>query len=369
MDNNLSTNMAENHNCSPKLCHTANSTTVIPIELEEKKSNVPRCHDETHVYKALYSLHRSLLLGGLVFKKNFSKHGIKRHLTLSHLYSYIVLILIIMNTLRWSTMFQSDEKFGVLLFMRIIGAVWGVECLAHYMSFVVASESNERLHEFFWECEKMRPNFARNLTSFSRLSNTCAAILWILVFFHVGTFAYYIFFTDLQNMTLAPWDEKFEYAFIIRSINTIQQCYFGISWAASSALMFTICKILAYEFKQVNYSVKTLSTTNPGKLAIDFEAIRQTHQNLCNLVSNADGILSTQIAIGFSGSMLLACLMTYVFIYDDSGYQNEGILYIMELFWTIAPIGKVIMDCVSGAILNGAVRAGVSIVPAKFNPA
>ena len=120
-------------------------------------------------------------------------------------------------------------------------------------------------------------------------------------------------------------------------------------------MIFVICIALAREFSKICLSIKKSPRAECAKLMADFEGIRQSHQNLCNLVVNADDILSMQIACGLSGSMSIACLMIYFTIYDDTVYANRGLVLATKIFWIVAPLGKVMMDCVSGAILNGAV--------------
>ena len=356
---NCGDEMAENHHSTLISSRSAKVTKVVPFETNDNESNIIESnrHEKTPVYKALYSLKVSLLLGGLVFRKDFSKSGIKRHLTVSHVYSSIVLLFLSFNVLRWLTMFQGDEKFGVQLFMKIVVCIWGLKTLALYISFFLACESFKRLPEFFMEWEKIRINCSTYLISITRISKICTAILWTISISNSIFSAYLIFCTDIQNMTLAPWDENFRYAFVVRIINTIQQAYLSICWSASSALLFTICKILAHEFHKVTSSIKKLAEADPEQLMTDLETIRQKHQKLCDLVVNADDIFSMQIAYSFLGCLLIACLMMYIVIYDDSEYQNMQLVFMVEVFWVIAPIVKVIVDCVAGAILNGAVRA------------
>ena len=313
-----------------KFRQSASSTKVVPIEIEENKSNenIPIAYDETAVYKSLRSVHISLSLGGLIFKKEFARTGIKRHLTVSHVYSYIVLFFISFNALRWLTMFQSNEKFGTFLFTKIIFCTFCMQNVTHSVAFVIASESYERLPEFFLQWEKIRTKDSRSLTYISHLSNVCTTIIWIIVVCNVGSSAYLAFFTPLQNPLLVPWDENFEYAFIIRIINTIQYVYLTISWVASSAMMFIICKNLANEFNKINFNIKQLSSADPGKLAKDLEVIRQNHQKLCNLVVNADDILSMQVACSLSCSLLLSCLMIYLILY----FETEILILAMNIF-------------------------------------
>ena len=356
--------MAENENSKLNFRHHAKSTKVVPFEVEENGSDriEPKYHDETPIYRALRSLHISMLLSGLVFAKDFSKSGIKRHLTVSHVYSFTVLVFLTINTLRWLSMFRSDEQFGATLFMKIVDCVWSLETLAHYVAFFLACESYKRLPEFFVEWEKIRMSCSRSVASITRLSNICTAIMWIIITCNVGFCAYMVLFTDMQNMALTPWDANFKYAFVIRIVNLILLFYLSVSWVASSAFMFTICKILAFEFNKVSCTIKKLSLTDPAKLVTELEAIRQKHQKLCNLVENADDIFSMQIAYSFSGSMLVACLMIYIVIYDGLTLEGGVLWLFIQCFWAVVPIVKVVMDCVSGAIVNGAVRLGIIVI-------
>ena len=333
------------------------STKVAPIEPGENKLGMsgPGYQKEASVYKALRSLHLFLLIGGLVFEKDFSKTGIRRHLTPGHVYSYTVLVFLVANFARYITMFRGDDSFGYLLFMKIIFCTWILETLGQYMSFVVSSECR-RLPAFFEQFEEVGMNCRRSLTSITRLSNICTAILWILFILNAVFIVYITWFTDMLNIALAPWNEDSENIFLIRILNMILEFYIAIEATASSIFMFTICKILAAEFHQISSSIKKMSMANIATATTAFESIRQHHQKLCNLVRKADCMFSMQIAFSLSGNTLIVCLMIYIGIYNGSEEQERGMVIIIVVFWIMVPILKVVTDCVSGAILNDAVR-------------
>ena len=260
---------------------------------------------------------------------------------------------------------NGTEEIGLVtpspdLFMKIALCVFCLESVIHFISFVIASETYGRLPDFFLAWEKVPTNCCRTLTYISLLSNRCTAVLWTIVLGHVGVCTYLIYFTDLQNMQLAPWDEGFDYTFIVRIITIIHQFYLAISWAAPSAVMFVICMTLAREFKTISFRIKKPSSGEPTKPVTNFETIRQNHQKLCNLVVKADNLLAVQIASGLSGGMFIVCLLLYFIIYDDSIYGDDLVLA-TKIFWIVANVGKVILDCVSGAVLNGAVRGQWSV--------
>ena len=255
-----------------KLRKAASDTKVAPVEIEDSKqtTTVSRSHEETLVYKALSALRISLLIGGLIFKKEFSKTGIKRHLTVSHVYSFIVLLFLSFNTLRWLTMFRSNDMFSTELFIKMVVCVFCLQSLTHFVLFIVASEFHERLPDFFLEWEKIRSHCSQALTSISLVSNRCTVILWTVVICHVGACSYLVLFTDLQDMLLTPWDENFKHAFVIWIINTIQQFYLVISWVASSAVIFVISISLAREFRKNQSQCQETVKCRPGKISDRF---------------------------------------------------------------------------------------------------
>ena len=154
--------------------------------------------------------------------------------------------------------------------MKAVLLVYSIQNLAHFVAFFIASESYERLPKFFLEWEKFQTNCSQSLTSISRLSNICAAGVWSIIVCNSGACTYLIFFTDLQNMQLAPWDDTFEYAFVIRIINTIQQVYLTIIWVASSALMFIICRDPSTWVQQSQFQHQEVITCWPHKISERF---------------------------------------------------------------------------------------------------
>ena len=193
--------MAKIHNPASK---TPKSTADAPVEVDDNKpaTIVSRSHEDTLVYKALSSFRPTLLLGGLIFKKEFSKTVLKRHLTVSRVYSFIVLIFISFNTIRWLTMFQSYDMYGTHLFMKIVVCIfvcnqWPTCHLSLRLSLM-------------GEWEKIGSSSSPSLTSIWILSQRCTVIIWSTVLCFVAACTYLIFFTDLLNMQLAPWDRNFD---------------------------------------------------------------------------------------------------------------------------------------------------------------
>ena len=313
------------------------------------------CITKMSVYRALKYLLFVCSAGGLIFTKNFAATGIKRHLSASHVYSCILLVLNI-DTLRWLAAFDGRDTFGIHLFLKIAYCVWSLECVGHYVASFVACESYHRLPEFFTEWEKIRGDFSHESMNYmNRFTIVFAVILGILVFANSVFTTYLIFWTTLNDMILAPWNRDNEYVVVIQTINMVHCIYLSFAWFVPSVLIFVICKILAYEFTELTSRIKDLCRMEPSMCVEKLEGLRRHHQNLCNLVSNADDIFSVQMAISFTGSLVIACLMIYMIIYSDDPTPGGSLIVGIKGFWVFGALAKVIIDCVSGAILNDAV--------------
>ena len=198
---------------------------------------------------------------------------------------------------------------------------------------------------FFIEWERIRQTSIRWPNSTKRLTNVCTAILWILITANAGFSAYLIFVTNLEDAVLTPWDREFKYFIVILSF----------AWVATSVFMFVISRALASEFTEVTHGIETLAARGEGFECMGtLEGLRRQHQNICNLVEKADRIRSSQVAISFSGSLVITCLLLYSLVYDDHSNSNGTWMVVIKVFWICIALAKVIIDCISGAMLNDA---------------
>ena len=323
--------------------------------------NSKRC-TTSPVHQALKSLSISCIMCGLIFRKNFAAKGYKRHMHPSHIYSLILILFLTTNVFRWLTMFHGNEAFGSILFIKITYCAWSLETLAHHMACFIANESHSRLPMFFDEWEKIRQHCAQSMNAIKRQTNVGTAVLWILVLANTGFCAYLIFVTDLQDVLLTPWNRESKFVVVIQMVNLIQQFYLTFVWFATSIFMFLICNTLAFEFKEVRQGIERMTCGKAAECVDNLEGLRRQHQNLCNLVEKADRMFSMQIAISLSGSLVISCLVLYTLIYDDHSNTNGTGMIVIKVFWVCTALAKVIIDCISGAILNDAVSSYTSLV-------
>ena len=315
-------------------------------------------YTDTALYKKMKSLLLFCTIGGLHFKKDFRVTGIKRHLYGSHVYSCLIVLFVMVNVLRWLNMFHGNEVFGYPSF-KTLQCIWGLESIGHVIACLMSCESFDRLPRFFVEWEMLQVNDSKILNSMKRITDVCTVGLWLFVCTSFGFTVYLQLFTEVLDITLTPWDKYSKYVVVIQIISLVHQFYVTIAWFAPTVLMFIICKALAYRFQDVTEEVRILSKEGILNNIETFEGLRLCHQNLCNLVRTADNIFSTQIAISLSGSTITACLLMYSIAYEDSSGTDQRLAIAIKSFWLSASLMKVIIDCVSGAILNDAVRGTV----------
>ena len=326
--------------------------STVALHMSTEKSV---CYTKTPVCQAMKPLLFVCTVGGLVFTKNFAATGIKRHLSISQVYSFLLLIVFIANVVRYYMMFDGTETFGVDLFMKMTHCVWSLETLGHYVSSVIACLYYKRLPEYFIEWEKIRRDCALPLTSIKKYATVSATILSVLLCTNASFASYLILGTNVQDVYLAPWDRDFEYVFAVQIMNCIQHFYCTMAWFGPSVLMYIICKILAHEFKSIQRRIKALTQNQTVPSDDSLEKLRRHHQNLCNLVANADDMFSMQIAFSFAGSLVIACFLQYIIVYDDGPYSTTPLIVFIKAFWVLVCFTKVSLDCLSGTILNAAV--------------
>ena len=317
------------------------------------------CYTSTPLYRRLKFLFLSYKIGGLAFKKDFRVTGLKRHLYGSHVYSFLILLFLIFNVFRLFTVYHANEVLGISLLFKIAQCTWGLEVLGHYIACLATWESYNRLPGFFVDWNKMQQNTSKTLNSMKRVTRVCVVVLWIYVCADLVCCVYLLFWTD--NFVLTPWDKTTENVVFIQMMSSICHFYFTLAWLGPSMLMFIICRIIASMFREVTNEITILSEEEFVNVVDKFEGLRRRHQKVCKLVTRADDIFSMHIAMSLSGSVIIACLVMYIIAYDDTPQASQLLVIIVKLFWLSSVLGKIIIDCVSGAIINDAVSSHVAM--------
>ena len=335
------------------------STVVIPMD--DDRADIPDelpvavvkpcSFTETFMYQAIKPLLVSCFVAGLLSCKRLNKKGFRKFLTITSIYSTLVLIILIAQAIRCLTIFEKTEQFGSMLFFKVVYIAWTMEALGHFVGFYVASCVHDRLRKFFTEWEKIREVCPESRASTIKLASICTAIVWILVMFFVGFNAYLANCTDSLSILLTPLNKEHPYATVVIVLNLIAKFYLNFAWITPSALMFLFCKALTTEFNQINQTIKDHSKKGPIILIRELEGIRQQHNKLCALVGYADNLFSMQIAGSFVGSVFMTCVILYILMMGDS----DTVLTTTHALYLLTAVMKMLIDCISGAMVNEAV--------------
>ena len=158
-----------------------------------------------------------------------------------------------------------------------------------------------------------------------------------------------IFCTRMEDIILYPLaidDEHFR-VLLMKIISLVAHTYLTFAWIAPSAFLFVACSILAWEFNYNTEQVRALQQ----HFATD--CLRRIRKISCNLVDHANDIFSMQISATFLGSLMLICLIIYEMLRSD---DVNILLRCIQMYWLTIAGCNILIDCISGARLNQAVR-------------
>ena len=268
----------------------------------------------------------------------------------------MILIILTVYAIRCFSMFDKTDQFGAFLFTKIACVVWILEALGHFVGFQVASCAYERLPKFFIEWNKIRKDCHESHASKIKMTKICATVVCIILTFFVGFKSYLLIRTNSLSMLLTQLNKESPCATVVIVLNLITEFNLNFAWIAPSALMFLFCQILAIEFNRLKQTIKILARKGHLILFREFEGIRQHHDKLCILVGYADNLFSMQIAGSFAGSVFMTCLISYILIMDDP----STVLTVTEAVHLVTAVMKVLIDCISGAMINEAVSVHYS---------
>ena len=142
---------------------------------------------------------------------------------------------------------------------------------------------------------------------------------------------------------------------IMKVVNLVFWAYQTLAWLTPSIFMHMVAKILSQEFDNITKQLKEIRDSGVIKTQEILESTRRHHQRLCKLVGHADDIFSMQIAVTFCGSFAMVCLGMYICIYSTPAGTNRTLVLIMWSFWLVMGLARILLDCVSGSVLNAAV--------------
>ena len=309
----------------------------------------------TKMFNTLKPLMLTCYATGLFFRVDFGRDGIRKYCTLSHLYSLLIMVLMAAYLINYLMNFGSDETFDTSFFVKIIITIFNVTSFLHFVCFYATSCAYKRLPYFFLQWESIHSQFPATLSSINRQAYIYTAILWfILINVNVGN-GYLLWGTQLPTEGPIALHAHHPHVNIMKVLNLVFGIFQSVAWFAPSTFIYIVAKALSHEFAGITRQIRETVDSDVTKIKQILESTRRHHQRLCKLVAHADDIFSTQVAVTFSGSFLMVCLIMYIFIYDETPSVNQTLMKMLWICWIVMGLARMLTDCISGAMLNAAV--------------
>ena len=331
--------------------------TTMEDTVGDNPSTKRECYGNTTVFNALKPLMFTCCAAGLLFGVDFRRDGMKKYFTFSHFYSFVIMVFLAANLLGYLMVFVTSANFDLFLVLNLTMSIYHIECFAHFICFYVASCRYKRLPEFFIQWEKTQLVYSFPLTSIKHRAYICAAILWITIIIVIAGNSYIIFGTHLQSVILGPVAMDHPQIKLLKIVKIVVAIYLAVAWVAPSMFMFLVAKTLSQEFTRITRQIRD---SDGDKIKEILEPVRRHHQRLCKLVGHADEIFSMQIAVNFAGSFPVMCLFMYIIIYDEQSGPFRIVMILTEIYWLVITFARILMDCISGAMLNVAVSRRIT---------
>ena len=281
-------------------------------------------------YIALRPLFIYLKCFGLFYERNERKGGTKQNAAfLLRAYCAMTTVLHFLNTARCFTFFEKTEKFGHVLFMKIVITIYMFTASSYA---ALHFHKAKAIWKFFetWEWLRQRYPGMENteyLKSLKRVRIILIALCFLIVIYNLVVIVpapisatkklVYFYFTPLQPDTL----DLPTATMIFKSTNIIANYYLSAATCGMLLLFICICYILWKEFSLFNNLVET-SISEDGLMTSDVEPLRIKHNRLCNLVRAADEVFSIYIGFTYVFPTLTLCLTGYNMIFSEKSTIN-----------------------------------------------
>ena len=249
------------------------------------------------------------------------------------IYAVVIVILLWINAVRMFSAFSEEDRFGLVLFNKLIALTWSIQCAVSQIAFYAASFSG-RLEVVFRQ--QLDDSCARKAQKFA----TVFAILsWSFIISGSAFFVYGLFFADdLMNMMLASFQIHIILSnpLIPRIIVNFIIVYLISAYIFSQTMTFVLSMIFSKEFKKVMNTMGCCLDSEHRQVSdLDIETFRQKHQEISMTVSHVDDCLMFSTASAFCCQLLCFIMLLYMLIFYHS-LMTGPVVIASYVFWMFA---------------------------------
>lgn len=249
------------------------------------------------------------------------------------IYAAAVVTLLWINAVRMFTLFTSNDKFGFILFNKLIMLIWFIQVAISQTAFYAASFSG-RLEVVLRQ--PLEDSCAKHARKFSSIWTVVA---WSLIVVGLSFFIYGLFFDDsISDMMITPFQIHITISntIIPRIVALIIIVYSLSTYIFSQTITFVLAMIFSHQFKTVIKNLRS-RLDNPQRRVsdLDIETLRQKHQEISNNVDYVDDCLMFSNAAAFCCQLSTFIIILYTLIFYHS-FMTDPVMISSYVFWLLA---------------------------------
>ena len=341
-------------------------------------------HREIHMAKVYHPIHISMTIFGLLWQGKANMLRRKFNLFDLHtLHCCLVLLSVWINAIRYFASYDGSDTYGTPLFKQICTNIVQLQIAFGITSNVYFKHKHVPPFVLLLENYKLRhgglpltlmSKFLLKRVVFINLTVIIVSLVTIII----GIIKTPELFVDYYFPIAKRMHISVPFWFVI--LHTIWIVYLELSWL--QALIFCFCtnKIMKEEFKQLSVefdeelcketTFTSRFTTNPmipethvsSPDSVRTEKYRLRYQELCNLVSRYDDVISSFLLFLYLCSLPIIIFLLYaVSGFDDSRSEESPVEFLFSAITLMFFVFIIVSVTTSSSSLSAAVRTSRSI--------
>lgn len=296
----------------------------------------------------------SMKLFGLYFNRRSETAGedlgkSSRKWNATTIYGAVVVTLLWINSVRMLSAFTREDKFGMMLFNKLVMIVWAIQCATSQTAFYAASFSG-RLAVVLRQT--LDDSCARHAQKFAVV---LATVAWTIITVSVACMIYVDFFTSFtSDVVIAPFENHIILPdpLVPHIIAQLVMFYQVSAYIFSQAMTFVLAMIFSHQFKKVSADLACcLDNPRHHVSEVDIETFRQKHQSIAMTVSDLDNTLMFSNASAFCCQLFCFIIMLYIVIFYHS-VMVDPVTIASHVFWILLMFFGLTLTAASGIVVH-----------------
>jgi len=264
-------------------------------------------------------------------------------------YAVTVVILLWLNVVRMLSVFTREEKFGMILFGKLIIVSWSIQCATSQSAFYAASFSGRLAVLLHQPLDDSCAKHAR------KVATVYSVIDWSVIMLGSSFFAYGLFFTKgYKDSLLTPLQTHIEIsdALVPRIIAYFSTFYLLSAFTFAQTITFVLAMIFSHQFKKVTQTLELRLDNQQRHVSdSDIETFRQKHQEISMNVDYVDDCLMFSNAAAFCCQLASLIILLYNLIFYTS-FVTDPVIITWHIIWMFTLSFGLMLTAGGGIVLH-----------------